>query len=39
MHLPAPLAPVRHNYWMDSNICLIDCSKKTVVYAEGIIFV
>ena len=39
MHLPVPSAPVRHNYWMYSNIHLIDCSQKTVVYVEGIIFV
>ena len=39
MHLPAPSAPVRHNYLMDSNIHLIDFSQKTVVYVERIIFV
>ena len=32
MHLPARLAPVRHNYWIGSNIHLIDCSQKTEVY-------
>ena len=39
MHLPVPSAPVRHNYCMGSNIHLIDCSQKTVVNVEGIIFV
>ena len=39
MHLPAPSAPVGHNYWMGSNIHHIDCSQETVVYVEGIIFV
>ena len=38
MHLPAPSVPVRKNYYMASNIHLIDCSQKTVVYVEGIIF-
>ena len=37
MHLPVPTFPVRHNYWMGSNIHLIDCSQKTVVYVECII--
>ena len=38
MHLPAPSVPVRKNYYMASNIHLIDCSQKTVAYVEGIIF-
>ena len=39
MHLPAPSAPVRHYYCMGLNIHLIDCSQKTVLYVEGIVFV
>ena len=39
IYLPAPSAPVRHNYFMGLNIHLIDCSQKTVVYVEGIVFV
>ena len=38
MHLSAPSAPVTHNYWMGSNIHLIDCSQKTVVHVSIIIY-
>ena len=34
--LTSSSAPVRHNYRIGSNIHLIYCSQKTVVYVEGI---
>ena len=37
MYLPAPSAPMRHIYWIVSNIHLIDCSQETVACAKGII--